>query len=136
MTLERREPLKRKTPMKRGESQLKRTRLAPRSRKMNAVYNDRRKLVKDVLKEQRVCAWPGCSKRTTNVHELWTRARSGNTSHAILCRPNCVGLCDDHGGSYPHEHEAEAYAAGLIRKSHEGCPCGLGRIEVDEVPGV
>lgn len=124
MTLERREPLKRKKPMKRGSSQLKRAPIKKRSSKMSKVYVERRALVERVLREQPVCAWPDCTRRSTEVHEIKSRARSGSTEHAILCRQNCVGLCHEHHRRVT-ENPLEAEGMGLSVHSWAPCPCGL-----------
>ena len=53
-----RTPLKRgdsqlkRTPLKRGDSEMKRTPLKPRSKKMKEVYVTRRKIVEEMLAEE------------------------------------------------------------------------------------
>lgn len=113
--------LERKVPMKRGTSQLKRTRIRPVSKKRAKVNRERAKVVAIVASKRPFCAWPGCRRLGEHPHEIWTRARSGQADHALLCEQNIVMLCPEH---HDHSREDELRANGLIRWGHEGCPCG------------
>lgn len=101
--------LNRRTPLKRGASQLKRTplvrtggnlkrggRVKPRSEKRKAEMVERAKIRDVVAAEQGPrCAWPRCAKPWEDLHEVHTRARSGGdiTNRAII-----IGLCREHNG--------------------------------------
>lgn len=122
MTLERREPLKRKNPLARGDSQLKRTRIRPVSKKRAKVNRERAKVVARIATIRPMCAWPDCRRLGEHPHEIWTRARSGQSDHGLLCPDNIVLLCPEH---HDHSREDELREHGLIRWSHEGCPCGF-----------
>jgi 5-methylcytosine-specific restriction endonuclease McrA len=59
-----------------------------RSKKMTAKYVERRKLVAKILEENQLCS--RCLiQRSTEVHEVLSRARGGS----ILDPSNCVALC-------------------------------------------
>lgn len=61
-----------------------------RSRKMEAKYRQRRKLVADILDKQPICQ--RCMIRpSTEVHEILSRARGGD----ILDETNCAALCHE-----------------------------------------
>lgn len=115
--------LKRKTPIKRGDSQLKRTRIAPRSRKMKAIYTERQQLVRSRVGRPCQMKTPVCTGRTETLHERWTRGRSGNTAHAILCPANVVDSCL-RCNAWVEENMGLAEEMGLIVKGSDGCPCG------------
>lgn len=59
-----------------------------RSKKMSQKYVERRKLVAEMLEH-----YPSCQRcevqRSTEVHEILSRARGGS----ILDKNNCVALC-------------------------------------------
>jgi 5-methylcytosine-specific restriction endonuclease McrA len=59
-----------------------------RSKKMSQKYVERRKLVAEILEQ-----YPSCQRceiqRSTEVHEILSRARGGS----ILDKNNCVALC-------------------------------------------
>lgn len=131
--LKRSTPLRAKTPLKRTAATMARTRLRPRSKKMAKVYVERAALVKDLLAPGARCAYPGCTDRPTEVHERWTRARSGNTGHAILCRANCVPLCATHHRLVTDD-TGHGEALGLVLPSEAGCPCGFKTRDVKETP--
>ena len=111
--MKRGKPLKR-TPLKRGDSQLKRTPLKPRSKKMEDIYVERRALVKELLESHDYCqacmvyhvfdafenSPPHGSppvfgvvkpNKTRDIHELINRSQGGSiTQHNNLlavCRP-------------------------------------------------
>lgn len=122
--------LKRKTPMKRAGSNLARSELkrgkkpiAPRSDKMKKVYEDRTKLVKSRVGLPCQMKTPVCTGRTETLHERWTRGRSGNTAHAILCPANVVDSCL-RCNAWVEENMGLAEEMGLIVKGSDGCPCG------------
>jgi len=109
--MEQRKPLKRtplkrgssqlkRTPLDRGDSQLKRTPLAKRSLKMKETYVNRRKIVREMLEEQKWCeacivwaAYDGTprakQRRTQDIHELVNRSQGGS----ILERINLYAIC-------------------------------------------
>jgi 5-methylcytosine-specific restriction endonuclease McrA len=80
-----------------------------RSKKQAAVYILRRRLVASLLEERPTCQ--RCQQaRSTEVHELLSRARGGS----ILDVENCVALC--HGcHSWITTHPAAATAEGWLR---------------------
>lgn len=101
-----RTPLKRgesqlkRTPLKRGDSEMKRTPLKPRSKKMKEVYVTRRKIVEEMLAEEPYCSgcgiWAGFDnnthpllRMTQDIHELINRSQGGS----ILERQNLFALC-------------------------------------------
>lgn len=107
--LNRKKPLKRgdselkRTPLDRGDSELKRTPLKPRSKKTERRYREERvPFVKKILSEKPVCE--RCEGRpSVDVHEKRTRGRTGGVhgddwldedNVAALCRP-CHNWIDD-----------------------------------------
>ena len=98
-----------RSPLKRGASQLKRTPLArsggnlarsgpvnARSTKRKAAMVERAKLWDVVRAEQgNRCAWPRCARDWQDLHEVHTRARSGGN---ITDRRIIIGLCREHNG--------------------------------------
>lgn len=94
-----RSPLERKTPLKRGTSELKRTPLKQVSKKRQELNRKRRTFVDEMLKDFRYCQvgvdiksvdeshW--CQVRSVDVHEIKTRARGGS----IIDRANCLAIC-------------------------------------------
>jgi hypothetical protein len=98
-----------RSPLKRGTSQLKRTPLArsgatlsratavnPRSKKRKAAMAERSKLWDVVRAEQgNQCGWPRCARPWVDLHEVHTRARSGGN---ITDRRIIIGLCREHNG--------------------------------------
>lgn len=89
-----------------------------RSKKMERVYRERRKLVAELLEERPWCEMrvhPAiCTRRATEVHEVLSRGRGGS----ILDRENCmVGCHSCHAWVTTHPKEAEE--RGLLRKSGE-----------------
>ena len=61
-----------------------------RSKKMQKIYVERRKLVAEILEQNPICK--RCWKRwASEVHEVKSRARGGS----ILDKENCVALCHD-----------------------------------------
>jgi len=98
--MKRGKPLRR-TPLKRGTSQLKRTPLKSRSDKMKTKYVERRSLVEEMLKNEPTCtaclifaAYDGKQgvvqvNPTQDVHELVNRSQGGS----ILERENLIAVC-------------------------------------------
>lgn len=98
--MKRGKPLRR-TPLKRGDSQLKRSPLNKRSKKMQTKYVERRALVEDLLSERPFCeacvvfaVYDGKQgavnlNRTDDIHELVNRSQGGS----ILDRPNLLAVC-------------------------------------------
>lgn len=109
--MKRGKPLNR-TPLKRGESELKRSPLAKRSKKTEELYVKRRALVKELLEAHNYCE--ACSifhvldilssspphlsppsfgivrpNKTRDIHELINRSQGGS----ILERKNVVAVC-------------------------------------------
>jgi len=95
-----------RSPLKRGSSQLKRSPLKPRSDKMAERYVDRRELVKRLLKERPYCeacmVWAGHDavkgllkstvvrqKKSVDIHELVNRSQGGS----ILDERNLLAVC-------------------------------------------
>lgn len=91
----------RRTPLKRGTSQLKRSPLKPRSDKMKTKYVDRRSLVEEMLEAEPTCkaclifaAYEGTQgvvrlNYTRDIHELVNRSQGGS----ILERDNLIAVC-------------------------------------------
>lgn len=102
----------RKVPMRRGTTQLKRTRLKPRSDKTARLYRTLRvPLVKLLLKTIPICQ--RCSQApSTDVHEPLLRSRGGDP----LDPAQCVALCRP-CHSWIHANPAEATAGGWMRSA-------------------
>jgi 5-methylcytosine-specific restriction endonuclease McrA len=84
-----------------------------RSKKMAAKYTERRKLVATMLEEFPMCQ--RCNaQRSTEVHELLSRARGGS----ILDPSNCVALCHQ-CHHWITTNPAEATADGWLKHSWE-----------------
>ena len=100
----------RRSPLKRGESTLKRTPLSYRSKKTEEKYVERRRLVKELLSTQPHCdacviytvyeritwSFPVGNptsvirqNRTVDVHELVNRSQGGS----IIYRHNLIAVC-------------------------------------------
>lgn len=125
--MKRGKPLQRKTPLRSGSSQLKRTgRLAFRSKKMAAIYVLRRPLVERLLAERPLCE--GCAlwaeydgkvtfaqQRSVDIHEVLSRARSGDPGR-LLDESNLKALCRTCHDRIDRQSEA-AEELGLLRPS-------------------
>lgn len=96
-----------RTPLARTSS------LRFRSKKMAAVYIERRKLVASILDEKPRCAVKGCRRLGTEVHEPLTRARGGS----ILDPENCKPLCHKCHRLIHDTEPAWAYEQGLLLRS-------------------
>jgi len=84
-----------------------------RSLKTQRKYRQRRKLVAELLAERPKCQ--RCERaRSTQVHELRSRARGGS----ILDEANCVALCGD-CHEWVTEHPAQAALEGWLLHSWE-----------------
>lgn len=96
MTLERKKPLQRKSGLSSSGK------LRPRSKKMEAIYRERRVLVTEMLDNAGGDNWcqvvllihtvdPAhrCGLYVADVHELRSRGRGGS----ILDRVNCTAIC-------------------------------------------
>jgi len=91
---------------------------------MQEKYKERRKLVAEMLEQNQDCPagiliYPldkkhVCMLRTTEVHEILTRARGGS----ILDRSNCVALCHS-CHAWITVHPKEAHAIGMVKSSWE-----------------
>lgn len=103
--MKRGKPLKR-TPIKRGDSQLKRTPLSHRSKKTEELYVERRALVKELLEKQTYCQackiWVAFDlytgkrsaitfniNKTRDIHEIVNRSQGGS----ITERRNLLAVC-------------------------------------------
>lgn len=102
-------------------------RIAPRSKRMEKIYRERRPLVERMLKEHEWCEQcvkiqkidPAhrCGLRTVDIHEILTRGRGGS----ILSSTNLVAICRL-GHDWLGAHPKEAQMIGLTRWSWEGEP--------------
>ncbi len=95
MALERRQPLRRSSELRRTPSASLRRRSwgIARSERREAADGDlrarRRELVDRLLRQRPVCEVPGCDHRSEHVHEVLTRARGGS----IVDEDNCRAVC-------------------------------------------
>lgn len=92
---------------------MKRSPIKPRSRKRTLMYVERRKLVAELLQK-----YPQCqrcaTKKSTEVHEVLSRARGGS----ILDPANCVALCH-YCHSWITTNPKEATEQGWLKNSWE-----------------
>lgn len=117
-----RTPLTRKTPLKRGSSELKtktflrqKVPLRKRSEKMSEIYRTQRiPLVIEMLEESPWCSarLKHCTRRATDVHEVKSRARGGS----ITDKDNCITLCR-HCHTFITEHPRWAKEHGWSKSS-------------------
>jgi len=84
-----------------------------RSKKTARLYVDRRAFVEAFLEAHPICQRGG-TKRSTEVHEIKSRARGGS----ILDPANCAALCHD-CHAWITTHPKEAYAEGWLKHSWE-----------------
>lgn len=89
-----------------------------RSAKMEAKYagpDGRRALVARLLSERPRCEYKQivfeCQQRSTEIHEVLSRARGGS----ILDESNCRALCHEHH-RYITDHPLEAERLGLSKR--------------------
>lgn len=120
------EPPKRTDTLKRTDSLARTGPPKARSDKMEAVYAERRPLVARILTDRERCEFrhpsgDQCNRRSAEVHEIWTRGRSGNTALAILDGPNLVALCRV-CHRWVTDNPAAARLLGYVRQSWEGPP--------------
>lgn len=102
--------LRRATPLARGGTLERRTRLKPRSAKTAAKYVTRRAIVAELFAEPVVCEVPWCTERATDPHEPLTRARGGD----ILDRSNIRLLCREHHREIHDTEPSWAYDLGFL----------------------
>lgn len=93
----------------------RRTRLRYRSRKTEALYRSRRRLVAELLAEPTRCQVPGCTRLATDPHEPLTRARGGS----IFDPANVTLICRPHHREITDTEPAWAYELGLLVHSWE-----------------
>lgn len=113
----------RRSPLKRdGRPLARRTPIRARSKKQEAVYRVRRRLVAELLAERPVCERCGAA-RSTDVHE--PRMRSRRPDMDITDPRECVCLCRA-CHTWVHTHPAEATREGwLIPSWAELAECGV-----------
>ena len=92
---------------------MKRSPIRPRSKKRSEMYVERRKLVAEILKQQPQCQ-RCATKKSTEVHEVKSRARGGS----ILDRDNCVALCHT-CHHWITTHPKQAHEEGWLKMSWE-----------------
>jgi len=101
-------PLKRETPLRSTGNPARSTPLKARSKKQEAKYRIRRRLVADLLAERPVCE--RCqAARSTDVHEPRMRSRGAD----ITDPEQCVCLCRD-CHDWVHANPAAATAEGWL----------------------
>jgi hypothetical protein len=106
--------------MRRSAPLRRRTRLAPRSAKRQAITEERRLFVERILRERRWCQFaihpeaPTCGERTVDVHEPWTRSRLGPIVPSQgLTDDMVVALCRQHH-DWIHDNSAAATRLGYL----------------------
>lgn len=92
---------------------MKRSPIKPRSKKRISMYVERRKLVVEILKQHPQCQ-RCATKKSTDVHEVKSRARGGS----ILDRDNCVAVCRP-CHSWITTHPRKAHEEGWLKMSWE-----------------
>lgn len=112
-------PLRRKTPLKRGASQLARTKIRAVSTKRTTgadgiEFPDEVKAAVSRRAAGR-CEFPGCTRALAHYHHRQPRRR-GNGTEA-----NCLGLCRHHH-EWVHAHPAESRENGWIVSGHAPTP--------------
>ena len=115
-----RKPLQRRTPLKAKQPwRPERKPLRKRSKKMSAIYVERRKLVSDILSTRSACEarWDaGCQHTSVDVHEILPRSQGGRIiggepdEYLAVCR-----WCHDQIETHPNE----AHERGFRRWSWE-----------------
>lgn len=118
-----------RTPIRRLKGLVRKTRLNPRSQKMQVRYVERRALVERLLRERPRCEFPTaaagmvvrdgtgstyddgrrCTRPSEHLHEKLTRARGGS----IMDETNIMLLCSLHH-SWVHSNPAHATDLGLL----------------------
>lgn len=110
-----RTPLKRKTPLKQGDKQLKRTGGPKPVSKKRAVENRQRATVREQLRAERPhCEFPGCKAPWVDMHEVKKRSRGGS----ITDKSNILCLCREHH-EFTEAEPAKATEMGLLKPSWE-----------------
>jgi hypothetical protein len=115
-----RKPLQRRTPLKAKQPwRPERKPLRKRSKKMSAIYVERRKLVSNILSTRSACEarWDaGCQRLSVDVHEILPRSQGGRIiggepdEYLAVCR-----WCHDQIETHPNE----AHERGFRRWSWE-----------------
>lgn len=115
-----RKPLQRKTPLKAKQPwNPERKPLRKRSKKMSAIYVERRRLVASILESRRICEaqWDErCTRISVDVHEILPRSQGGRiiggepNEYLSVCR-----WCHDQIETHPKE----AHERGFRRWSWE-----------------
>ncbi len=120
---EQRKPLKRNKPLNRGNSQMKRSTLKPRSAKTQKKYREERiPFVKRILSERPVCEAcditpVGARRASVDVHEIVSRGRSGGVlGDAWLDETYVLALCRQ-CHDWIGRNVAKAEELGLLKKS-------------------
>ena len=113
-----------RTPLKRGTSQMKRTELNPTSTKRTAENRERSRVMVDLFGSQEDwrCSVEGSLDHgimgpcygPIHGHEILTRGRGGS----ITDPANIVLLCDRHN-EWASSHPEDAHRLGLVRHSWE-----------------
>lgn len=118
--------LRNDTELKPGNGPARTGNINKRSKKMEAVYVKRRALVERLLAEREQCEFTHptgekCARRSSQIHEVWTRGRSGNTKVAILLEQNLLALCGICHG-WIDANPKRARELGYLRHGWEGPP--------------
>lgn len=129
-----RTPLTRKTPLKRGTSQLKRTALTPMSDRRRAVNKERAKAQEAAwgprpwkcyvtteqffrtltVRQKNLSLVMGPCYGEVNGHEILSRARAGRTDANLLDVSGQVPLCNRHN-EWVETHPETSLTLGLAR---------------------
>jgi hypothetical protein len=113
--------LERRTELRRGDSQLKRTSLRQTSRKRNQENRERRAMANELWPDGRpACAKPDCGRQADDLHEPLTRARQGS----ITDPDNGVPVCRQHNSELTLE-PAWGYELALLVHSWEKTPVAV-----------
>jgi hypothetical protein len=127
--MERRKPLKRtnslkRTPLKRGESQMKRTKLNPVSDRRKEVNKLRKEAMLEHFGKRETWVCQGKELIGTpcfgdvNGHEILSRARSGQSDKNLLNMEGIILLCNHHN-SWVEDNPKIAHELGLTKHAWE-----------------
>lgn len=113
----------RRTPLRSSKGPARKRSLSSRSAKQKALYEKRRPLVEEMLREHPRCqaAIPNiCWRNAVDVHEIKTRARGGSIldKYDELGRVQLITVCRACHG-WIDENQEEAHERGLLRHSWE-----------------
>lgn len=125
-------PLQRRTPLERTVAFVRPSAPLPRRvglqsttplRKVSAKRRRegpvRKRCVAEVMARDAVCVYPGCTKPSTDPHELWR----GQMRALTYLHPDKVrGLCREHH-DFITLHPAIGHELGLVKWSWEPCDC-------------